>query len=54
MKTAATGLALALLTVFTGSIFMAIIVHVVMDLTVGRITSAAIRLPAEGSASADA
>jgi membrane protease YdiL (CAAX protease family) len=53
VKTAAVGLAFALLTVFSGSLFTAIIVHVIMDLTIGRITSAAIRLPAEDSSSAD-
>lgn len=53
VKTAAVGLAFALLTVFSGSLFTAIIVHIIMDVTVGRITSAAIRLPTEDSASAD-
>jgi len=45
VKTAAVGLALALLTVFSGSLFMAIIVHVIMDVSSGRIMSAAIALP---------
>jgi hypothetical protein len=41
-----------LLTVFSGSLFTAIVVHVVMDVTSGRIMGTAIRLPAD-SASAE-
>ena len=52
VKTAAVGLAFALLTVFSGSLFTAIIVHVIMDVTNGRIMRAAITLPVEDSASA--
>lgn len=51
MKTAAVGLALALLTVFSGSLFTAILVHIVMDVTNGRIMGAAIAPRAEDSAS---
>lgn len=52
LKTGAVGLVLALLTVFSGSLFTAMIVHIVLDVTHGRIVSAAITLPAEDSASA--
>ncbi|MCP4292438.1 MAG: CPBP family intramembrane metalloprotease [bacterium] len=40
-KTALVGLIMALLTVFSGSIFVAILLHVVVDFTVGRIMFAA-------------
>ena len=41
VKTALIGLFLALLTVFSGSIFVAMLLHVVVDLTSGRIMAAA-------------
>jgi membrane protease YdiL (CAAX protease family) len=53
-KTAAVGLVLALLTVFSGSVFTAIVVHVIIDLTSGRIMNAAIKLPPEDPAGASA
>ncbi|KAB2969678.1 MAG: CPBP family intramembrane metalloprotease [Thermoanaerobaculia bacterium] len=52
VRTTAVGLALALLTVFSGSLLTAIVVHVVMDVTSGRTMGTAIRLPAD-SASAE-
>jgi len=54
VRTAAAGLVLALLTVFSGSLLTAIIVHVTMDVTAGRIMGAAIALQAEESASSAA
>lgn len=41
-KTSAIGLVLALLTVFSGSLFTAILLHAVTDVTSGRITGAAL------------
>ena len=52
VKVTAFGLALSLLTVCIGSLFKAIIVHVIMDVTSGRMMCAAILLPAEDAASA--
>jgi len=52
VKTATVGLVLALLTVFSGSLFTAIIVHVIMDVTSGRMMNAAITLPVEDSSNA--
>jgi len=49
LKTTAVGLALALLTVFSGSLITAVLVHIVMDLTSGRLMRMAIELPAEDS-----
>jgi CAAX protease family protein len=40
-KTALVGLTMALLTVFSGSLFVAILLHIVIDLTSGRIMAAA-------------
>ncbi|MDX2472529.1 MAG: CPBP family intramembrane metalloprotease [Candidatus Krumholzibacteria bacterium] len=42
-KTALVGLAMALLTVFSGSLFVAMVLHAVVDLTSGRIMAAALR-----------
>jgi membrane protease YdiL (CAAX protease family) len=50
VKTAMVGLVLALLTVFSGSLFTAIVVHVVLDLVSGRVMSAALTLDAGDSA----
>ncbi len=51
LKTAMIGGAFALLTVFSGSLYIAIIVHIVMDMTIGRIMTAAVALPEEATAS---
>lgn len=45
-KTGLIGLVLALFTVFSGSLFIAIILHAVVDLTSGRIMGRALRAPA--------
>ncbi len=43
-KTGFTGLVLALLTVFSGSLFIAIVLHTVIDLTSGRLMGRALRM----------
>jgi len=52
VKTTAVGLVMALLTVFSGSLFIAIVFHAVIDLTSGRMMAAALsqesRLPGLG------
>ena len=42
-KTALVGLVLALLTVFSGSLFVPMLLHTVIDLTSGRMMGAALR-----------
>ncbi len=42
-KTALIGVVMALLTVFSGSLFVAIVLHAVVDITSGRIMAAALR-----------
>ena len=44
VKTGLVGLILALLTVFSGSLFIAIVLHAVVDLTSGRIMGRALRM----------
>ena len=48
-KTALLGFLMALLTVFSGSLFVAIVLHAVIDITSGRIMSAALRRPPTSS-----
>jgi membrane protease YdiL (CAAX protease family) len=43
VKTGLVGLVLALLTVFSGSLFIAIVLHAVVDLTSGRLMGKALR-----------
>lgn len=45
VKTGMVGLTLALLTVFSGSLFAAIVLHAVIDLASGRIMGRALRVP---------
>jgi len=45
LKTATVGLVMALLVVFSGSLWTAIVLHAVVDLTSGRIMSAALDVP---------
>ena len=45
LKTGAVGLVMALLVVFSGSLWIAILVHAVVDITSGRIMSAAMEVP---------
>lgn len=44
-KTTLVGLAMALLTVFSGSLFIAILLHVIVDLTSGRMMGRALQTP---------
>lgn len=54
VKTSLIGLVMALLTVFTGSIFVPIVLHVVIDLTSGRMLAEANRLVASPPEAVDA
>lgn len=45
LKTAAVGLAFGLLAVFSGSLYVGMVLHAVLDLTSGRIMQAAVNLP---------
>jgi len=49
-KTGLVGLVLALLTVFSGSLFIAIVLHAVVDLTSGRIMGKALRMTTQQTA----
>lgn len=49
VKTTLVGLAMALLTVFSGSLLVAIVLHVVIDLTSGRMMGAALTGPTSSS-----
>jgi membrane protease YdiL (CAAX protease family) len=53
LKTGLIGLVMALLVVFSGSLWIAILVHAVLDIASGRIMSAALALPDPGPSEAN-
>ena len=53
LKTAAVGLVMGLLTLFSGSLVPAMVLHAVIDLTAGQAMAAAVNLPAAAPASTE-
>ena len=49
LKTGSIGLALALLTVFSGSLYIAIILHTVLDMSSGRVMRKALQLTTQAA-----